>query len=210
MRHLLLASLLVFGAGCEKMKLPERPPAPDVPLPPQSDAGSANADAAAGSDNAAGGDASAADKPKIEDPKSPIGPNLLPFLPETLGGVRARKRQEIKSAPIVHAFYVGEKRKAFNVHISGPTQKYEQRIAAYPLLGKDGEKTDNGGYETVGLKIGDYVGQRTYDTRKKKCETVLFVNEFVEVKVSVQPAAKAGESTKLVEELDLAGLSELK
>ena len=79
----------------------------------------------------------------------------------------------------------------------------------YPLLGKEGETEQSGPIEMKGFKVGDWDGQLTYDSKKKKSEAALLVNPYVEVKVSVAPARR-GDARKLLEEIDLAGVSKLR
>lgn len=193
----------VFVLGCEQQKTPSAPPVPDIALPetpdvaaktPASDAGVAESES---------------DADPMYDPRSPIATNLVEFVPETLAGVKARRRTIVKTSPIAHGHYNGPKRKMYNVHITGPNQSAEQRRAAYPLLGTD--KTDEmGSLKMKGLKIGDWEGQRTYDKKKKKSEAVLLVNPFVEVKVSAAPTKDPDEAVELLEEIDLEGLSRLR
>lgn len=204
-RHLIAGTLAIAVIGCEsKPKTPSAPPVPDIPLPKTPDASGTTDDA--GSADAGGDDAG----DEMKDPRSPIAPNLLPFVPEVLDGVRARRRQAVKTSPKAYAFYQGAKHKTYNVQLTGPETTEAKRRAAYPLLGKEGESKDNGIVETTGLKIAGFDAQRTYDSKKKKSEVVVLVNPFVEVKLSVQPAKKADEATKLVEELDLEGISKLR
>ena len=200
-------SLIVFGLlglflGCEtKTKTPSAPPVPDIPLPPRHDAGSEAAQAAP-----AEGDGGT--KAKMEDPKSPIAPNLLEYVPHMFAGVKARQRQAVKTAPIAYAFYKGDK-KTYNVSLTGPNQKEAERRAAYPLLGKD-EKETMGTVEIRGLKVKEFDAVRLYDKKKRKSEAIVLVNPFVEVKVTVQPTDEKDEALEHLDELDLEGISTLR
>lgn len=188
-------------ASCDSsQRTPSPPPVPDIALPGNvADAGKT----AEAPDEADGGSA------PMEDPRSPIAENLIEFIPEVLDGVRVRRRETVKTAPIVHGYYPGEKRKVYNLHITGPNQSEADRRAQYPLLGKD-EKETSGPLELKGFKIDEFEGQRTYDAKRKKSEAVVLVNPFVEVKLSVAPTDKADESIKLLDEVDLKGVSKLR
>lgn len=207
MQGVLFFMFLGFSAfilGCEtQTKTPSAPPVPDIPLPPpKTDAGSADKKEESDALDA-GGEA------KMEDPKAPIAPNLLEYVPHTLAGVKARQRQAVKTSPIAYAFYKGGK-KTYNVSLTGPNQKEADRRAAYPLLGKEGEKDTMGTVEMTGLKVKDFDAVQLFDKKKKKSEAIVLVNPFVEVKVTVQPADKADEAVKLLDELDLEGISNLR
>ncbi len=183
---------------------PTAPPVPDVALPERFDDTGSPAD-----DENDAGSREVAKQKKIEDPRSPIAVNLQEFLPAELDGVRARRRQAVKTAPIAYAFYEGDDH-TFNVNITGPNQTEEQRRAAYPVIGNEGEKLDIGPVEVEGLKVGEYDAQKSFDSKRKKAEVIVLVNPFVEVKVSVQPARKADEAVKLLDEIDLDGISKLR
>ena len=176
---------------------------PDIALP---DVGSAADTGSAAAEGTARGDAGAA--APMEDPRSPIAVNLLEFVPEMLDGVKARRRQLIKTAPIVHGFYQSDDRRVYNLHITGPTETDSERRGRYPVLGKD-EKKKSGPLEHQGFMLGEFEGQRTYDAKGKKSTSVVLVNRFVEVKLSVAPTDKPDESTKLLEQVDLQGVSRL-
>ncbi len=204
-RHV-IAATVAFTIGCEsKPKTPSAPPVPDIPLPEKPDVAEAKSAEKSGDMGADGGGSG-----EMKDPKSPIAPNLLPFVPEVLDGVRARRRQAVQTAPKAYAFFKGPKHKTYNVQLTGPETTEQKRRAANPLLGKEGEVEDNGIVETKGLKVKGFDAQRTYDRKKEKSEVIVLVNPFVEVKLSVQPAKKPDEATKLVETLDLEGISKLR
>lgn len=208
---IVFALLSPLGFGCEmerKTRTPSAPPVPDIPLPEKkTDVGVAQAPASDEGDEKEG-EAPKGPK-KIEDARAPIAVNLIGFVPEHLGGVRARQRQAVKTAPIAYAFYKG-KGTTYNVAITGPNQKEAERRALYPLLGKEGEKDSAGPIEMEGLKIEGFDAQKSFDGKKSKAEVVVLVNPFVEVKVSVQPAKKMDDPLELLDEIDLKGVSKLR
>lgn len=204
---LILIATVALLLGCDqKPKTPSPPPVPDIALPETPDAGSPASDG--GEQAVAPTSEGDAGPVEMKDPVSPIAVNLVKFVPQVLDGVKARRVEAVRTAPIAHGFYQGPERQVYNVHITGPSQTEDQRRAMYPLLGKD-EKEDNGVTEIQGFMYGEFEGQETYDTKKEKSEAVVLVNPFVEVKVSVAPA-KAGDARDLLEEIDLEGVSKLR
>ena len=195
----ILAGLLLLG-GCENnQKTPTPPPAPDLGLTIDSGPAAPSADAGA---------------PDVttepEETLAPIAENLIAFIPETLDGVSARRRQAVKSAPIVHGYYPGEKRKVYNLNITGPNKSERERREMYPLLGKD-ESTSSDKEEVRGFQLAGFDAQRTYEPKKKKAETVVLVNPFVEVRLTIAPTDDKEEATKLLQkEVDLVGVSKLR
>lgn len=210
MRHcIFVVGLSLSSLGCDSnTRTPTPPPVPDIALPDMG-AGSAALGADQGiPDSIAARLGDAGPAGPITDSLAPIPANLISFVPEMLDGVKARRRQVIKTKPMVHGFYQGEKGRIYNLHITGPAQTEEQRRQAYPLLGTN-EKKKSGPVETRGFKVGEFGGQLTYNAGKKKSEAVVLVNRFVEVKVSVAPTKKADDAIKLLDEIDLDGVSKL-
>lgn len=198
------AALLV---ACEsKTRTPKAPPVPDIPMPHhEKDAGppkKAKADSDAGT-------AKKDKKDAMKDAQSPIAPNLVRYVPETLAGVKARRRQAVKTAPKAYAYYIGKHHVTYNVELIGPNQTSKQRHEAYPLLGKD-KKEDGALGKIQGFKMGTYEGQRTYNEKKKKSEVVLLVNPYVMVILSVQPTKKPDAARDLLKELPLADIAKLR
>ncbi len=192
--------LVVLTLSCDSnQRTPSPPPVPDIALP------GAESDAAATQSDGDGG--TAADP--LDGLRAPTAENLMEFVPELLDGVKARRRQAIKSSPIVHGFYQSAERRIYNLGLNGPTEQEATRRGRYPLLGKDETQT-SGPEEIKGLKVGGFDAQRTYDSKRKKSEVVVLVNPFVEVKLSVAPTDDADEAVALLSEIDLAGISKLR
>jgi len=201
MRHrlALLLTLLVALPACDKKdKTPEMPPTPDVALPDSyRDAGASDAAAKPG------------DAFAVSD-TIPVAKNFLPLLPDELGGVKVKRKNTLETKPVAYANYQKSFKQIYNVHIVGPVGPPDQRKAAYPMLGKKGEKTRVGELALEGLEIKGYPGQLTVYAHKHKSEVVVMPNQYVEVKVSVTGTDDARAAIPLAREIDLDKLAEFK
>ena len=189
---------LALLLGCDEAKPPSAPVVGELP------------DAAKSAGEEQQADAAAENAPPAEDFRPPIAANLLEFVPKTLDGVAARNRTAMKSSPIAAASYKGKDRAVYNVKIVGPKSSESERRSKYPLLGKEGETSQDGGIEAKGLKVGEFDAERLYDKKKKLSEVVVLVNPFVLVDVNVAPTDDPDHATKLLEEIDLKGASLLR